>query len=232
MEETESISNVTRLAIIVAGGSGSRMKLGYPKQFMPLNGKCLLQYTIDAFLSVPNIRLVLVLPQDQIDTWKNLATDYSKYTITNGGSTRYDSVRNGLQQARGESLIAIHDGARPFITPQTIELCFAEAQTHGSAIPAIGSTDSIRLLYPDGSNHAIERNSVMRIQTPQVFKADLLKNAYNKPYSPLFTDDASVLEAAGHNIHLVQGDEDNIKVTSPADKDTALLILKRRGILK
>lgn len=216
------------LAIIVAGGSGLRMGAPIPKQFLLLNGRPILMHTIDAFLQVDFTRVILVLPASQTDYWHDLCLQHHyspDISIAHGGSTRYESVKNGLALWRSESLIAVHDGVRPLISTDTIRRCFADATTYGTSVPALPSVESVRLINIDGSNHAIDRRQVMMIQTPQVFKADILINAYNQPYTPLFTDDASVVETAGTPIHLSEGQHGNIKITTPDDMQAAEAIL-------
>lgn len=217
-----------KLAIIVAGGSGSRMGAAIPKQFLPLAGRPVLMRTIDAFLNISGMRVVLVLPSAQIDSWHNLCTQYQynpPISITNGGATRFDSVKNGLALWQGEPLIGVHDGVRPLVSADTILRCYADAQTYGTSVPALPSVESVRLLDADGTNHAIDRRQVMMIQTPQVFKAQTIIDAYHQPYTPLFTDDASVVEATGTAIHLSEGQLGNIKLTTPDDMRAALSLL-------
>ena len=205
--------------IIVAGGSGSRMKSNTPKQFIAINGKPLLQYTVDRFFDWnPNIDLVLVLPESEIDNWKNLASknNYSlNYRICSGGKERFDSVKNGLEVLEND-LIMIHDGVRPFVSNPTLDRCLNTAITLGSAIPVISPVESIRKITPDGSQ-PIDRESLSLVQTPQCFKINWLKKAYQQSYSVDFTDDASVVQKAGYPINLIKGNRENIKITTPDD---------------
>lgn len=217
-----------KLAIIVAGGSGSRMGAAIPKQFLPLAGRPVLMRTIDAFLSISGMRVVLVLPSAQMDAWSELCLQHQynpPISIACGGATRFDSVKNGLALWQGEPLIGVHDGVRPLVSADTILRCYADAQNFGTSVPALPSVESVRLLDADGANHAIDRRQVMMIQTPQVFKAQILIDAYNQPFTPLFTDDASVVEAAGTPIHLSEGQHGNIKLTTPDDMRAALSLL-------
>lgn len=217
-----------KLAIIVAGGSGSRMGAAIPKQFLPLAGRPVLMRTIDAFLNISGMRVVLVLPSAQMDAWQDLCLQHQynpPISIACGGTTRFNSVKNGLALWQGETLIGVHDGVRPLVTADTISRCYADAQTFGTSVPALPSVESVRLLDADGANHAIDRRQVMMIQTPQVFKAQILIDAYNQPFTPLFTDDASVVEAAGTPIHLSEGQHGNIKLTTPDDMRAALSLL-------
>lgn len=205
--------------IIVAGGSGSRMKSNTPKQFITINGKPLLQYTIDRFFDWnPNIDLVLVLPETEIETWKNLVAknNYSlDYRICNGGKERFDSVKNGLEVLENE-LIMIHDGVRPFVSNPTLDRCLDTANTLGSAIPVISLIESIRKITSDGSQ-PVDRDSLRLIQTPQCFKIEWVKKAYQQSYSIDFTDDASVVQKASYPINLVEGNRENIKITTSDD---------------
>jgi len=205
--------------IIVAGGSGSRMKSNTPKQFIAINGKPLLQYTIDRFFNWnPNIDLVLVLPETEINTWKNLVTKnkYSmNYRICEGGKERFDSVKNGLELLEND-LIMIHDGVRPFVSNPTLDRCLETTSTLGSAIPVIPLVESIRKITPDGSQ-PVDRESLRLVQTPQCFKNEWIKKAYQQSYSVDFTDDASVVQKAGYSINLINGNRENIKITTPDD---------------
>ena len=205
--------------IIVAGGSGSRMKSNTPKQFIAINGKPLLQYTIDRFFNWnPNIDLVLVLPETEIDTWKNLVAKnkYSmNYRICGGGKERFDSVKNGLDLLENE-LIMIHDGVRPFVSDPTLDRCLDTVNSSGSAIPVVPLVDSIRKITNDTSQ-PVDRTSLRLIQTPQCFKKEWLKKAYQQSFSVDFIDDASVIQKAGFPINLVEGNRENIKITTIDD---------------
>lgn len=223
---------VRKLTIIVAGGSGTRMGAAVPKQFLPLGGRPVLMRTIEAFLAVPGMRVVLVLPAAQVEVWRDLCRKHgfvADYDVANGGSTRFESVRNGLALQNGEEVIGVHDGVRPLVTPQFISRLFADAQTFGSAIPALPSVESVRIIMPDGTSRAEDRARVLMVQTPQVFRSNLLLKAYARPYSPLFTDDASVVEADGAQVHVSEGLRGNIKLTTPDDMLSAEAILQRVG---
>lgn len=214
-----------RYAIIVAGGSGTRMGKELPKQFLPLAGKPLLMHTIQAFVSVsPSINIILVLPENHIPLWKKLCLKYeftNDYTIVSGGKERYDSVTNGLAHVPDNALVAVHDGARPLIKAETIETSFQMAEIHDAAIPVIKPKDSIRIINQDSSNVSINRDSVRLVQTPQTFRSQLLKKAYRLPNTGNFTDDASVMHAAGFEVFLFNGHETNIKITTPSDLQVA-----------
>ncbi|MDR1729396.1 MAG: 2-C-methyl-D-erythritol 4-phosphate cytidylyltransferase [Prevotellaceae bacterium] len=211
-----------KYAIIVAGGKGLRMNAGLPKQFIPVNGKPLLMLTLEAFSRYDNnIELILVLPVSQQEYWQSLCRQYEftqAHAIANGGETRFHSVQNGLMLVpdAAESLVAIHDGVRPFVSRQTISEAFNCAGEYGSAVPAIDPVDSVRSLTGNGSE-ALDRTKLKMVQTPQVFKTGMLKEAYLQPFSPSFTDDASVVEKYGHPIRLTEGNRENIKITTPFD---------------
>jgi 2-C-methyl-D-erythritol 4-phosphate cytidylyltransferase len=209
-----------KYAIIVAGGSGSRMGGNLPKQFMLLKEKPVLYYTINAFLDAyDDLRVILVLPADYIDRGRELMNTYfdnKRIQITSGGETRFQSVKNGLALIDDESIIFVHDGVRCLVTPGLIHRCYDMALATGSAIPVIPSKDSVRLLKEDNSE-AIDRNKVMLVQTPQTFHSKILLPAYQIDYKDKFTDEATVVEAYGMKISLVEGGENNIKITRPVD---------------
>jgi len=210
-----------KYAIIVAGGSGSRMKSEIPKQFLMLGGIPILVRTLNTFLTIENLEIILVLPSDSIGYWEKIKPVYfsenEKITTVVGGTTRFQSVNNGLKAIKANTgLVAVHDGVRPFITKAIIEDSFHLALEKGSAVVAVDSKDSVRFL--DGvNNKAIERNKVKIVQTPQTFDLELLKKAFLTEEKPYFTDDASVVEDFGHEIYLVDGDYKNIKITTPED---------------
>lgn len=205
--------------IIVAGGKGMRMGSEIPKQFLLIGDKPILMHTIEAFYRFdPTLQLIVVLPESEQIYWSDLCSDYSftiSHQIVSGGDTRFESVSNGLQNAVGE-FIAIHDGVRPFVATEVIERCFTSVQDYGAVVPVIDSVESIRKVTSNNSV-AVDRSNYKLVQTPQVFQAEILKKAYKQSYSSLFTDDASVVEAFGYKIHLVEGNRENIKVTTPFD---------------
>ena len=209
-----------RYAIIVAGGSGTRMGSEIPKQFLKINGLPVLMHTINTFFDFDNqIKIVLVLPANQVDYWRDLCSKYKfhiKHHITTGGNTRFESVKNGLQIVDTPSLIAVHDGVRPFVSPDTLKRCYHHAEVLGNAIPVLDAFESVRQVDEEKSR-ALDRSTIKLVQTPQVFKSELLINAYSQGFSPLFTDDASVVEKYGETIHLVAGNRENIKITTPSD---------------
>lgn len=228
----KNIKTLSKLIIIVAGGSGTRMGSSVPKQFLPLRGRPVLMRTIEAFAAVGGMRVVLVLPASQVETWRGLCGEYcftAECDVALGGSTRHESVSNGLKLWRGEDLIGVHDGVRPIVSAEFIDRLYAEAGTFGSAIPVLPSVESVRIAEPDGTSRAMDRSKVMMVQTPQVFRSSVLLEAYGQPYSPLFTDDASVVEAAGVSVHLSEGFRGNIKLTTPADMAVAEALLPMVG---
>ncbi|MCT4639899.1 MAG: 2-C-methyl-D-erythritol 4-phosphate cytidylyltransferase [Bacteroidales bacterium] len=215
--------------IIVAGGSGSRMGVDLPKQFLELKGKPVLMHTIERFYNYNNnLHIVLVLPQAYIDYWNSLIKEYNftiKHTVTNGGTTRFNSVKNGLDMISNDSdMIAVHDGARPLVSDKTIDNCFIMAEEKGAAIPVIDVDDSLRMVTGNGSEH-VDRGNYKRVQTPQIFSADVIVKAYDMGYDSKFTDDASVVEAAGHKIWLADGNIENIKITHKTDMIIAEAII-------
>lgn len=212
---------MTRYAIIVAGGSGSRFGSEVPKQFLPLCGKPVLMHTIDKF-AMTGASIILVLPQAHHELWSALCKKYNfntPHTIATGGTSRFESVNNGLKMLtlhKGD-VVAVHDGVRPLVSTELIERTYCTALEKGSAIPAIMPNDSIRMVDNDGGSHQLLRSNLRAVQTPQSFEASLLMGAYDVEFSPLFTDDASVVESAGHSVTLVEGQSSNIKITHPID---------------
>lgn len=213
--------SISRYVVIVAGGSGLRMGSDIPKQFINLKGKPILMHTIELFAMLePKATIILVLPQQQMLKWNELCELHSfsyDLTLVPGGATRFQSVKNGLSVVPAdESLVAIHDGVRPLVSKRVIENCFEEAALKGCAIPVVRPVESVRL-EEGGTSRAYNRNSVLLVQTPQVFKSTLIKECYNAPEQPYFTDDASVVEYRGYPIHTVEGNRENIKITTPFD---------------
>lgn len=219
--------------IIVAGGKGERMRSDLPKQFIKLLGRPILMHTIEQFAHcMPQAEVVVVLPQDQISLWKTLCEEHSfvsVHRVVAGGRTRFHSVKNGLQALNSNetTLIAIHDGVRPLVSRETIERCFATAQSIGSAIPCVDMVDSLRYLQDDKSQ-AVDRNRYKAVQTPQVFRASWLQDGYEQPFDPTFTDDASVVERAGYAISLTDGNRENIKITTSEDLLIATVLMEQQ----
>ena len=218
-----------KYAIIVAGGTGSRMGGMMPKQFMLLRDKPVLYYTLKTFLDAyDDIELVVVLPADYLQPGQEIIDKYfdkQRIRITAGGDTRFQSVKNGLALIKDESIIFVHDGVRCLLTTALIHRCYEAALETGTAIPAIASKDSIRLLSEKGAE-ALDRNNVMLIQTPQTFQRKILFPAFQTEYKDEFTDEATVVEAYGVKVSLVEGEENNIKITRPVDLLVAESILE------
>jgi 2-C-methyl-D-erythritol 4-phosphate cytidylyltransferase len=213
---------MTKFAIIVAGGSGSRMQSTVPKQFLLLHGKPILQHTLEQFRSYsPNLHLIVVLPVSDLDTWNNLCQQHgfdAPVQTVIGGATRFQSVRNGLAAIDApEGLVAVHDGVRPYVSVDMIRRGFETAARVGSAVTCVPAKDSVRLVNPDGSNEAVDRSRVRLIQTPQTFRLDWFRQAFAGEEQSFFTDCASVLEHAGFPITIIEGDYANIKITTPED---------------
>lgn len=209
-----------KFAIIVAGGSGKRMGTPLPKQFLPLKDRPVLYYTLKAFLdSFPDIEIILVLHPDYADLGQEIIDAYfdaERVKITNGGDTRFQSVKNGLALVEGDGIIFVHDAVRCLVSQELIHRCFEAAIDTGIAVPAVPSKDSIRVITEDG-NEVIDREKLMLIQTPQTFHSKILVPAYQIDFKDQFTDEATVVEAFGLKIILVPGDENNIKITHPID---------------
>lgn len=209
-----------KYAIIVAGGTGTRMEANLPKQFMLLKGKPVIYYSIKAFLdSYDDLQIILVVPSEYISTGQEIVNGYfdkKRIQITAGGETRFQSVKNGLALVEEESIIFVHDGVRCLLTKELIHRCYQKAVETGTAIPAISSKDSIRLLNKEDSS-SFDRNKVMLVQTPQTFQSKILLPAFRVDYKDEFTDEATVVEASGIKVSLVEGEENNIKITRPVD---------------
>jgi 2-C-methyl-D-erythritol 4-phosphate cytidylyltransferase len=210
-----------KYALIVAGGSGTRMQKDIPKQFICIGKQPILMHTIAKFYDYsPDIQLIVVLPKSQFQVWEDLKSNYQfqiPHQVVVGGKERVDSVRNGLQVIdKEESIVAIHDGVRPLVSSTIIEKSFAVASEKGSAITAVKLKDSIRKIQHN-TTIAVDRTQYFLIQTPQTFQTHLIKKAYQQPDIQLLTDDASVAEKAGFEIHLIDGDYQNIKITTQED---------------
>lgn len=213
--------------IIVGGGSGSRMKSAVPKQFLKINDKSILEHTIASFEAIVDLEnMVLVLPENEIDRWKEMVADhpYATIKIANGGASRFDSVKSGLAMVQKKGVIGIHDAVRPFASAETITQAFEAAKKYGNGIPSVAMTSSIRRLF-EGISRAENRENYKVIQTPQCFRYSQLKYAYQQDFREQFTDDASVVEALGKKIFLTEGNPENIKITTPFDLKVAELII-------
>jgi len=235
------------VTIIVAAGSGSRMNAEIPKQFLLIDNEPLLMHTVRNFSNVVNTfyspkceqlqfvdnivnKTVIVLPSTHIGLWAQLCEKYGfdqPHTVVAGGVNRFESVKTGLHHATDADLVVVHDGVRPFASAELICKAIATAAEKGSAVPAIVPTDSLRRVTHSGSN-AVDRNEYRSMQTPQVFNAEWILDAYGRGYDQKFTDDASVVESAGYHITLIEGEPENIKITTPDDLQLAKFISGRR----
>ncbi len=220
-----------KYAVIVAGGSGKRMNSALPKQFMMLKDKPVLYYTLQTFLhAYSDLEIILVLPLEYIDLGKEIIDgyfDHDRIRIVTGGDSRFHSVKNGLSHIEEESIIFVHDGVRCLITPQLIHRCYMQALETGSAIPTLISKDSVRMETDEG-NEPLDRNKVHLVQTPQTFHSKILLPAFQIDFKERFTDEATVVEAFGLKVSLVEGEETNIKLTRPVDLFLAERILEER----
>jgi len=213
---------MTKQAVIfVAGGTGTRMGSPLPKQFLTLNNTPILIHTLRNFFAFNrNFEMVVVMHHDYISFWKDLCLqfeDVPEHTVVAGGEERFHSVKNGVEAVSSDvQHIAIHDAVRPLVSHETLARCFNALNEYNAVVPAIPINDSIRQVH-GLLNKSVDRSLYKRIQTPQCFESSMLKEAYSKPFSPLFTDDASVVEANGHSVFLVEGNLENIKITSPID---------------
>ena len=220
-----------KFAVIVAGGSGLRMGTAVPKQFLALKDRPVLWYTLEAFLqSFADIILIVVLPPDHLLTGQTIirsTSDPSRIWITEGGETRFHSVKLGLAPIQQHSIVFVHDGVRCLVSPELIHRCYERAQQFGNAIPAIPAQDTIRIETVDG-NRQIDRNKVRIIQTPQTFYSEIIKAAFEQEYDEQFTDEASVVERLGIKIELVEGEPTNIKITQPIDLLIAEKVIEER----
>ena len=224
---------MNKYVIIVAGGKGLRMGGELPKQFIPIEGLPVLMRTVDTFHACDStIDIILVLPRDHQSYWQELCREYQfavPHRIADGGATRFHSVQNGLALVDSpEALVAVHDGVRPFVSHEVIIRCYHDAEQYGAVVPVIPVVETVRQLIaptestPSGavegaSSFTVPRDAYRLVQTPQTFRATLLRRAYEQPYSDAFTDDASVVESLGHAVHLVDGNRENIKLTTPFD---------------
>ena len=223
-----------KYAVIVAGGSGLRMGTPVPKQFLLLRGKPVLWHTLSVFLDAfDDLDIILVLPEEYMETGRTIVQETRaphRIRLVAGGATRFHSVKNGLRlvmeglapgisgwvAGAEEAVIFVHDGVRCLLTTDLVHRCYEKAVEQGSAIPVIDSKDSVRLVTPAG-NESIDRACVKLVQTPQTFRSGILLSSYTVAYQETFTDEATVVEASGHKVHLVEGEPGNIKITTPMD---------------
>ena len=217
-----------RYAVIVAGGQGVRMGADRPKQFLEIGGKPILRHTIERFLAFdPKIEVILVLPAAQKDWWRNYCRQngfLERYTMVSGGITRFHSVQNALAYVGDDGVVAVHDGVRPMLSRELLQRLFDAAGEYPAVIPAVPVVESVRRMDGDLSS-PVNRDGLVLVQTPQLFDAGVLKAAYRQPFSPAFTDDASVVEAAGGTVHIIPGDRINLKITTPDDLAHAASLL-------
>ena len=220
------------VAIIVAGGSGTRFGAELPKQFLELGGKPILMRSIEAFANSGNcpVDVIVTLPSDQMDLWQRLCDRHGfsvPHRVVPGGETRWHSVKHALDSmgdVNEVDIIAVHDGVRPMVTADVICRTIEAARRDGAAVPVVALNDSVRQVVGEAS-HALDRSTLRAVQTPQAFDARLLLDAYSLPYQTTFTDDASVVEQLGHPITLVEGDPHNLKITRPMDLALAEYLL-------
>lgn len=209
-----------KTAVIVAGGSGSRMNSNLPKQFLLLKGKPVLYYTLQAFLKAyDDLNIILVLPEEHIAAGQEIIDaffDYNRIKITEGGRTRFHSVQNGLALIEEECIVFVHDGVRCLLSEDLIHRCFDAAMEFGSAIPVVDCKDSVRIVKDDNSE-VLDRDRIKLVQTPQTFHSKILLPAFKIDFKDKFTDEATVMEAFGLKVHLIAGEENNIKITRPTD---------------
>ena len=221
---------MTKYVVIVAGGKGMRMGSELPKQFLPIgSGKPVLMHTIEAFYAYdPQLKIILVLPREQQTYWMELCSKHNfaiAHVIAEGGETRFHSVRNGLSFIDDNpGVVGVHDGVRPFVSQDVITRCYEKAGSCKAVIPVIGVTETLRRIDGEDKSSTVDRNEYRLVQTPQVFSVEVLKKAYEQPYKEGFTDDASVVEAMRVPVHLIEGNRENIKITTPFD-------LKIAGVL-
>ncbi len=211
---------MNKFVIIAAGGIGARMKSHIPKQYLMVNDVPIIIHTINKFqFAVPGIKIIVVLPSDRMENWEDFCRQHKfvfNHQICAGGDTRFHSIKKGLDLIQGHALVAIHDAVRPLVTINLIQEIFKYAEAHGNAVPAIKMDQSIRILE-HGESKAVDRKNYRIIQTPQCFHSDILKKAYEQNYDESFTDDAIVVEKTGVKIHLIEGEINNIKITTQQD---------------
>ena len=217
-----------KYALIVAGGKGLRMGTDLPKQFLPIGGKPVLMRTLEAFYTYdPEIQIILVLPRSQQEYWQRLCREYHFsifHTVADGGDTRFHSVKNGLALVKTPGVVGVHDGVRPFVSQEVISRCYTLAMEKKAVIPVTDVVETVRHLEGERST-TVNRDDYKLVQTPQVFDASLLKEAYEQPYTSHFTDDASVVESLGIPVFLTEGNRENIKITTPFDLKIATALI-------
>ena len=226
------IKHIPASVVILAAGKGSRMQQTTPKQFIAVHGKPVLFHSIKPFLSaLPHAELIIVVPPGEVAFCKEQMHQWfpgMSFQITEGGETRFHSVKNGLALIKKTEIILVHDSARCLLTAELVERVFRSAVEMGSAIPAIACHDSVRLT-DQGTSRPLDRDQIRLVQTPQAFKSDIILKAFHADYRPSFTDEATVVEANGCFVNLVEGEETNIKITRPGDLERAESILRSRS---
>jgi 2-C-methyl-D-erythritol 4-phosphate cytidylyltransferase len=224
-----------KYAVIVAGGMGVRMGAAVPKQFLLLGERPVLWYTLDVFLrAFDDVRIVLVVPAGNREMASGMVGGMAaagRIELVDGGDTRFHSVRNGLESIKSEigdgkeAIIFVHDGVRCMVSADLIRRCYAQTVESGSAVPVVDCGDSVRLAGEDGRSKPIDRSRIKLVQTPQTFRGDILLGAYGQDHQEAFTDEATVVEVAGHAVHLIEGELANIKITTPTDMAVAEQLL-------
>lgn len=221
--------------IIVAGGHGTRMGSDIPKQFLKIDGKPILMRTLERFHDYdPEIHLIVVLPKEQQEYWHKLCEEYHftiPHEIADGGETRFQSSKNGLALIPddAEGLVGFHDGVRPFVSHDTIRRCIEMAEEEYTAIPVVPVTSTLRHIDPRGGGFNVDRSLYREVQTPQVFDITLARQAFNQPDRSQFTDDSSVIESLGCKVSIVEGNRENIKITTPFDLTIAEAIIRKES---
>lgn len=219
--------------IIVAAGSGTRMKSNIPKQFLMLEGRLVLMRTIDVFASLSDIcEIVVVLAEHQLDIWQELCEKYNfnvSHTVVSGGATRTESVKRGLDAMKyKEGVVLIHDGVRPFVSHSTILSAINNAKEYGAAVPVVDVVDSMRMVCENGTNNVLDRSKCKIVQTPQSFDKKIIFKSYQINGNFSFSDDATLVESIGTRIKLFEGQRDNVKITTSEDLDLSQHILKSK----
>lgn len=221
--------------IIVAGGHGTRMGSDIPKQFLKIDGKPILMRTLERFHEYdPEMHLIVVLPKEQQEYWHKLCEEYHftiPHEIADGGETRFQSSKNGLALIPddAEGLVGFHDGVRPFVSHDTIRRCIEMAEEEYTAIPVVPVTSTLRHIDPRGGGFNVDRSLYREVQTPQVFDITLARQAFNQPDRSQFTDDSSVIESLGCKVSIVEGNRENIKITTPFDLTIAEAIIRKES---
>ncbi len=215
--------------VVVAGGSGQRMGSQIPKQYLDLEGKPLIIHTLEKFFTYdPEMKVVLVMAKSHLKLWDVISSSYKRgpgIVVALGGRTRYESVKNGLQLIEDGLVVGIHDAVRPLVSLDTIGRCYEAAAKTGSGIPVVDMDESVRMIRENGKSENLERRKLKRVQTPQAFRSEQIREAYSQTCDPSFTDDASVYESLFGQLTLVEGNNENIKITTPADLTLASLII-------